>query len=211
MRTQFRYLGPELPKAQQPLRSAVAFGEESPDPAADATFMEQLKGALPSRAMLHTTTAVTIFNAGVKENVLPPFATAVVKFRILQGETVQSVTEAVKKAINDPRVTVTQMGNAIDPSPVSKTDGKEYALIEKTIRQTWPAPDLVVSPFLMVGGTDSKYFGVLAQNVYRFTPVRVESAKDTERWHGVNERVLVDEYAKSIAFFHTFLKNTDEL
>ncbi|HSC08750.1 MAG TPA: hypothetical protein VLD59_18145, partial [Steroidobacteraceae bacterium] len=80
------------------------------------------------------------------------------------------------------------------------------------IRQTWSEPGLLVAPYLMVGGTDSKYFSAtFAKNVYRFTPVRVESAADTERRHGVNERVLVAEYAKSIGFYHQLISNAEGL
>jgi len=212
VRAQFRYLGPELPKAQQALYAGVAFGETTPNPQADEEFTKSMAATPPSRASLHTTTAVTMFNAGVKENVLPPSATALVNFRILQGDTVQSVTEAVKKIIDDPQVKVSQAGAAVDPSPVSRIDGQEYGLLEKTIRQTWSEPGLLIAPYLMVGGTDSKYFSAaLAKNVYRFTPVRVESVKDTERWHGVNERVLVAEYARSIGFYHQLLLNVEGL
>jgi len=145
--------------------------------------------------------------------VLPPFATAVVNFRILQGETVKSVIDRVKQMIDDDRVTVTDISASIDPSPVADPYGKEYKLIERTIRQTWGSPDLIVMPYLVIGGADAKWFAAsgLTKNVYRFTAVRVESAADSARWHGVNERVLVSEYAKSIGFFHQFLANAQGL
>ena len=60
-----------------------------------------------------------MINGGVKENVLPPFASAVVNFRILQGDTVQSVIEYVKKVVNDDRVQVSEVSDSIDPSPIS--------------------------------------------------------------------------------------------
>ncbi len=170
-----------------------------------------LSGA-QTTAMLHTTTAVTMVDGGIKENVLPPIATALVNFRIVQGETVQSVVEQVKKNINDERVEVTVFPNNIDPSPVSDPYGKEYKLIEKSIRQTWGAPNLLVSPYLVIGGADAKYFAAtIAKNVYRFTALRVESAADTARWHGVNERMRVDEFPNSIRFFHNFIGNAEEV
>ncbi|WP_377107116.1 hypothetical protein [Propionicimonas sp. T2.31MG-18] len=45
----------------------------------------------------------------------------------------------------------------------------------------------------------------------RFTAVRVESAADTARWHGVSERVLVSEYGRSIAFFHNLIGSLESL
>jgi carboxypeptidase PM20D1 len=179
----------------------------------DETLIAYLKGNPATNAMIHTTTAVTMVNGGVKENVLPPFASAVVNFRILQGETIQTVMERVKQVINDNRVTVTNLSASNDPSPVSSSTGSEFKLLDKTIRQTWGTADLIVAPYLVIGGTDAKYFAAspMAKNVYRFTAVRVESAADADRWHGVNERVLVSEYAKSIGFFYQLIANMQDL
>lgn len=201
VRDMFRVVGPALPEAHQKLISK------------DETLMEFLKGSDETKAMLHTTTAVTMIEGGVKENVLPPFASTVVNFRILQGETIQSVMERVKQVINDDRVTITNMSASNEPTPTSSSTGPEYKLIEKTIRETWGTPDLIVTPFLNVGGTDAKWFALssMAKNVYGFTAIRVESAADAGRWHGVNERILVSEYAKSIGFYYLLIKNLKEL
>jgi len=43
---------------------------------------------------------------GIKENVLPPSARAVINHRIIPGDTVTSVLEHDRSVINDPRVTV---------------------------------------------------------------------------------------------------------
>jgi len=237
VRDQMRFLGPELPEKTHDILRDVAFGNEAKEPDPDQhlhnesgctncptagwhivpdhedQFIKYMLTGPQTTAMLHTTTAVTVVNGGIKENVLPPFATALVNFRILQGETVQSVIDQVKKVIDDDRVEVTaDPATSIDPSPVSDPYGKEYKLIEKSIRQTWDLPGLVVSPYLVIGGADAKYFAAsIAKNVYRFTAVRVESAADAGRWHGVNERVLVDEFPRSIGFFHQFIVNAEEL
>jgi len=235
VRDQFRFLGPELPAKHRKILADVAFGKDSnagqsAEPQftssdteniavawhaqnpSEETFIQYMLTSPLTTAMMHTTTAVTMVNGGVKENVLPPFASAVVNFRILQGETVKSVIEQVTKIIDDDRVTVTDISSSIDPSPVSDPYGEEYKLIEKSIRQTWGS-DLVVTPYLVIGGADAKWFAAsgITENVYRFTAVRVESAADTGRWHGVNERVLVDEFARSIGFFHQFIANAQQL
>jgi carboxypeptidase PM20D1 len=238
VRDQFRFLGPELPEKYHEVLADVAFGRERESPAAggdqghgqeggDANcptatwhaasssedqFIKYMLSGAQTTAMLHTTTAVTMIDGGIKENVLPPIARALVNFRIVQGETVQSVIEQAKKVIDDQRIEVTVLPDEVDPSPVSNPYGKEYKVIEESIRQTWGTPGLLVSPYLVIGGADAKYFAAtIAKNVYRFTAVRVESAADTGRWHGVNERVLASEYARSIGFFHNFIANAEEL
>ncbi|MBS1241101.1 MAG: Gly-Xaa carboxypeptidase, partial [Gemmatimonadetes bacterium] len=57
-------------------------------------------------SMLRTTTAPTIFHAGVKDNVLPQRATASVNFRLLTGDTRESVMATVHRIIADDRVRV---------------------------------------------------------------------------------------------------------
>jgi len=236
VRDQYRFMGPELPEQYHALLADVAFGKdvqasgvaEAPidqgftenatvgwqaQNASEDEFIRYMLTSPMTTALLHTTTAVTMIDGGVKENVMPPFATAVVNLRILQGETVQSVLERVRRIIDDPRVEVTDISASIDPSPVSDPYGKEYQLIEKSIRQIWGSPDLIVMPYLVIGGADAKWFAAspMTKNVFRFTAVRVESAADAARWHGINERVLVDEYARSIGFFYRFIANAQEL
>lgn len=69
--------------------------------------------------------------------------------------------------------------------------------MKKNVISTLGTPDLIFTPFLNVGVTDAKWFALspMAKNVYGFTAVRVESASDAGRWHGVNERALISEYA----------------
>ncbi|HEX9258257.1 MAG TPA: M20/M25/M40 family metallo-hydrolase [Acidimicrobiales bacterium] len=236
VRDQMRFLGPELPEGAQSVLVDIAYGDDEQaadhDPhrhdehghtncptagwhhIADSReqFTKYMLSGPQTTAMMHTTTAVTMVSGGVKENVLPPLATAVVNFRILQGDTVDSVIEYVKSVVNDDRVHISALSSSIDPSPISDPYGDEYKMIETTIRQTWDLPDLIVSPYLVIGGADAKYFAsTIAKNVYRFTAVRVESAADAARWHGVNERVLVDEHANSVRFFHNLIANIETL
>ena len=53
--------------------------------------------------------AATMFSGGVQENVLPTAARAVVNFRILPGDSVESVLEHVRQTIDDPRVEVREL------------------------------------------------------------------------------------------------------
>ena len=210
VRDQMRYLASELPESWHAMLAGVAFGDGQGS-TADQQLIASMTSSPETRAMLHTTTAVTMVAGGVKENVLPPVATAMVNFRILHGDTVESVTEDVRRIIGDDRVEVVPGAQTIDPPPVADAFGKEYGLIERSIRETWDLPGLLVSPYLVIGGDDAKWFAPIAKNVYRFTAVRVESAADAARWHGVNERVLVSELPGTITFFHQLLGSVEEL
>jgi carboxypeptidase PM20D1 len=166
--------------------------------------------AAPSSAsMVRTTTAVTIIEGGVKANVLPIRARALVNHRILPGETPESVVERDRAVIDDPRVQVRIFGEeSTAPSPVSDPDGAAFQLIARTIREVVPEPGLLIAPYLVMGGTDAKYYSGSSRNVFRFIPAPLE-ADALERVHGTNERMSPEGLASSIRFFEQLIRNSD--
>ena len=142
---------------------------------------------------------------GIKDNVLPSRARAVVNFRILPGDSVASVVAHVRRVVNDTAVHVRAMeGFSSEPSPVSRTDGEPYRVLERSIRQA--APDAVVAPYLVLGGTDARHYHALSEHVYRFLPVRMTS-EDLDRIHGTDERISVRDYEAGIRFYRQLLLN----
>ncbi len=191
-------LGPEM---EFPMRVAVANSD-----LLEPLLLRALAASPRSNATIRTTTAVTMVQGGVKENALPASARATVNFRILPGDTVQSVTEHVRRTVRDPRVEVAQLegSHARDPSPESRIDSEPFALLTRTIRETHP--DTVVAPNLVLGGTDARYFHPLSENVYRFGPLHM-GPDDLKRAHGTNERIGVDDYLDSVRFYIRLLQN----
>src|SRR5437763_9503358 len=138
----FDYLGPEMPfgprlvMANRWLLGGVLAGKF---------------GATPQgNAMLRTTTAPTVLQAGIKENVLPSSARALVNFRILPGDSVQGVVEHVRRAVHDSRISVEPLpGTMNNPSVVTSVDAEPFQLLARTIRQV--VSGAVVAPCLVVG------------------------------------------------------------
>lgn len=165
---------------------------------------KQLEKSPSSNAMLRTTTALTIIQAGNKDNVMPGHVEATVNFRVLPGDTLASVEEHVHRAVANDAIKVAQYPGNSEPSPVSPVDGPGYAAIQRTIREVFP--EGVVAPGLMVAATDSRHFTVAADAVYRFSPVRAKP-EDLPRFHGTNERISIDNYVEMIQFYHQLLRN----
>jgi carboxypeptidase PM20D1 len=161
-----------------------------------------------SASMLRTTTAPTVIRAGVKDNVLPQEATATVNFRILTGETVASVTDHVREIIADSRVTVTPKLTA-DPTPVSALSGAAFDLIGASAQQA-TGLSFPVAPFLVMGGTDAKWYTATSDRVYRFFPWKL-AKDDFERVHGTDERIATANFAGGIRFYAQLLRNADKL
>ncbi len=163
-------------------------------------------GATPQgNAMLRTTTAPTVFQAGVKENVLPSSARALVNFRILPGDSVGSVVEHVRRAVHDARISVQALEETMsNPSGVTRVDAEPFQLLARTIRQV--VPEAVVTPWLVVGATDSRHYSQLTPNVLRFIGAAI-GKDDLRRVHGTDERVGVQAYAVAVRVYLQLLKN----
>ncbi|QSQ16934.1 M20 family peptidase [Myxococcus landrumensis] len=167
--------------------------------------VKQLAAKPTTNAAVRTTTAVTVFEGGVKDNVLPSGARAVVNFRILPGDSVAGVLEHVRETVDDARVELGTLAFQSEPSPVSPTDADSWRHLERSVRQVFP--QAVVSPYLNVAATDSRHFVGLSDNVYRFFPVHLQR-EDLARIHGQDERISVSGYRDAVRFYAAYLRNT---
>jgi carboxypeptidase PM20D1 len=169
-------------------------------------IVDQLSKSSTTNAILRTTTAATIFEGGVKDNVLPAHARAVVNFRIKPGDTIDDVLAHVTNAINDRRVEVRLVGpgSGKNPSRQSRVDSAGFRMIERTIREVMP--DAIVAPSLVVGATDTRHYEDMADDVYRFLPM-VLGPDDTRRIHGTDERIAIDSYKDCVRFYVRLLVN----
>jgi carboxypeptidase PM20D1 len=152
--------------------------------------------------MLRTTTAPTIIGGGVKDNVIPAYAHAIINFRILPGDSVAGVLAHVRRSVDDPHTSVRLFGGAWEPSPVSDPAAPQFQRVQRAVSAVFP--DAIVAPYLLVGATDSRHFEPLTRNVYRFGPYPVAEA-DLARIHGTNERVAVSGFFDGIRFYRLLM------
>ncbi len=167
-------------------------------------LLREFEKSGPTEATVRTTTALTIFNAGDKDNVLPGNAEAVVNFRLLPGDTQADVTEHVRKVIGNEKIEIRPYPGNTDPPPVTGTASASYRALNTTIREVFP--DALVAPGLMVAATDSRHYADVTDNVFRFSPVRANE-QDLKRFHGTNERLSIANYADMIRFYRRLMEN----
>ena len=152
----------------------------------------QMSAAGGANAMIRTTTAPTMLEGSVKENVLPQRATALVNFRLHPNDTAEDVmahVEAVTRKISGLEITVNGGGIGSEASPVSPSDNTPFAVLSAVASQIGGG-DIAVGPALVVGGTDARYASKISDNVYRFQPSYVSMA-EVSGFHGSNERLSV--------------------
>jgi carboxypeptidase PM20D1 len=193
----YRRLAPHLPFGQRVVLGNLWL---------TAPLVERMFAAKPSLdATPRTTTAPTILRAGVKDNVLPARAEAVVNFRIRVGDSIEGVRAHVVDVVDDPRVAVTLEPFSTNPAAPSPWDGPEFAQIERVLRSVSDETPLVVMPFVTVGATDVRKYAVLTDRLYRFMPVKL-AANEFDRVHGTNEQLAVAELGRAIRFYAALVR-----
>lgn len=196
LREQFAFLGPEQGPLRQVLFSNLwLFG----------TLVEaQLGSTRAGNALIRTTVAPTMLEGSVKENVLPTSARALVNFRLLPGTSIAALTREITEIVNDARVHIAPVGALrSEPSPVSSTRSEAFLSLQRAIEAVFP--EALVAPSLLVAATDSRHFAPSAKAVFRFLPARTEP-DDIPRYHGIDERLAVDNYAEFIRFYMRYLR-----
>ena len=156
-----------------------------------------------TRAQITTTFAFTQISGGIKENVLPNSASVIINCRPLPGHSIHSVIDHVSRVINNPKIRIDILDEK-EPSLISSTVSEGYNVIHHTIKQIFP--ESIVVPGLLIGGTDSKYYGDLCDDVYRFAPSYLKP-DDIKRIHGHDEMITIKNYEQTINFFHHLLVN----
>jgi carboxypeptidase PM20D1 len=133
-------------------------------------------------------------------------ARGVVNFRLLPGMSSDEAIRRVMAIVADPRVKIAATGTSrSEPSPVSGTDSDAFRKLHRAVKATFP--DAIVAPSLVLGATDTRHFIPISDNLFRFLPARL-AREDLKRYHGVNERIGVDNYREFVRFYMRYLRET---
>jgi carboxypeptidase PM20D1 len=155
----------------------------------------------PVASMMRTTTAVTMANGSPAPNVLPQKASAVVNFRIMPGQTVEDVEKHIRKYAG-PKAEVKMLAGK-NPSKISSTDSRAFKAIEKICKGM--DPKAIVAPYLVMGGTDSRQYEDVCDNIYRYSPYLMTTGLLLTT-HGTNERIPVSSLEDGVAFFKRYIR-----
>ena len=148
-------------------------------------------------ALMRTTVAFTQMSGSKGMNVLPPHAEMVANLRIMCGESVESVKAYLLNVIADDRVKI-EVAYGMDPSNISETEGEAWEMMRRAVRATWP--EALVSPYLMLACSDSRHYGEISDNVYRFSAMAL-TKEERGMIHGNDERIPLDKIVKTVEFY----------
>ncbi|QMS85309.1 M20/M25/M40 family metallo-hydrolase [Candidatus Xianfuyuplasma coldseepsis] len=155
------------------------------------------------RALLSTTIAFTMQEGSDAENVIPAEASVTANLRIHPIQNIDSSFNVLQKIAKKYDIEA-ELLEAREASPISSTSNDAYRYIVKMIMKNYP--DVLVSPYVMLGGTDCRYFSEITESALRFSPVRMDN-KDLKKIHGINEAIPKTCLTEAVLFYKDIIIN----
>ncbi len=90
-----------------------------------------------------------------------------------------------------------------EPSPVSPASGPAWDDLVGAINEV--VPGLLVSPYVMMQASDSRFFTAISEHVYRFAPFRLSTA-ERACLHAKNERIRVSSFLDGIELYAALMR-----
>lgn len=163
---------------------ASIYGEDPESIDAEELILRTGKAGGFIQASLRTTTNPTVFTAGMKHNVIPDVAEALIDIRCLPEEQ-DEILHKVKRII----------GDDIDIEVIHSDVGLEVPFSGEIVEAMKASlltydPEAKIFPYLLSGGTDNKALSKLGIPGYGFAPLLLPPELDFPgMFHGVDERV----------------------
>ena len=170
----------------------------------DGVLDGQLSELTFGNAMLRTTIAPTMLSGSVKTNVLPIEAVATVNFRVHPRDSVDDVVKHVERVVGNEHVSVhLPYGGGREASKVSDAGSDGFRIVSQAVREIYPGA--AVAPGLMIAASDTRHYGKVADNAFRFNPMKV-TQEDLTGFHGTNEKISVETLAQGVAAYERILE-----
>ena len=139
-------------------------------------------------ATLRTGISPTILEAGVRHNVIPTEACAMLSVRTLPGESIDDVVDRLGALVGDPAVhlEISHRGHDAPPSPSTSA---AFAALRDSLHDI--DPSIAAVPYLSTGATESAFLRRWGVPTYGILPFPL-TMDDESRMHGHDERVPVE-------------------
>ena len=156
-------------------------------------------------AMTQTTLAFTTAKGSDGLNVLPQEAYVTGNMRLIQHQGSEASFEAVRK-IADKYNIETEVLYHDEPCPVVAYESDQFHLIEEAAAKIYP--DVQVSPYVMTGGTDAKFYKEICPNCIRFAPLFIDE-QQYGSVHGLNENIFQGALPHGVDFYKYVIEHMD--
>ena len=163
-----------------------------------------LSGTPEGDAMQRTTIVPTMLESGIRENVIPTNAKAIVNSRIIQGDSTALIKDFITHIIGDDRVNIKIAGDFnTEPSAETNIHSPAFKLMEETIYKT--VDNAIPAPYIMLGASDSRVYRAISDGVVNFAPLI-----DSKGFHGIDERLPVKDFQRFVNFITILIRESDQ-
>ena len=158
-------------------------------------------------AMTQTTLAFTTAKGSDGLNVLPQEAYVTGNMRLIQHQGGDASFEAVRK-IAEKYGIETEVLYHDEPCPVVSHESAQFQLIEEAAAKIYPG--VQVSPYVMTGGTDAKFYKEICPNCIRFAPLFIDD-QQYGSVHGLNENISSGTLPYGVDFYKYVIRRMDAI
>ena len=156
-----------------------------------------------ANALLTTTCAFTMAQGSTAPNIIPESAYVVANMRFIMhqpmAESLNIIKEIARKYEIDMEILYSH-----DCAKVSNIQSKEYKYLGKIIKNVFP--DINISPYVMLAGTDSRHYCDICDCVIRFAPLKLNK-QQLNSPHGLDENISIDSLVGACEFYRSFIEN----
>lgn len=156
----------------------------------DKKFQQEVENDESLNYLLRNTISLTMLGGSEQTNVIPPVAWANLDVRLLPAEDPKAFLESIRRAVNDPNVSVEPQSPDFQTANASTTDTDLFRTIRQVSAHYFPGTPVV--PWLDGGTTESpryRQLGIYSYGFYGY--VATDEENDSE--HADDERIRVDE------------------
>lgn len=146
-----------------------------------------------------TSVVPTVIDAGIRRNVIPSEASAILDIRMLPDENLEEFYEKLKKIIDDPRVEIIPEKIYRPAAPPSKIDNEMFQTLERVAKNMNPYANIL--PIMITAASDMAQVRAKGMQCYGIGPSRtVEEINSGYGAHGDNERVSEQAFVEMVKF-----------
>ncbi len=146
-----------------------------------------------------TSVVPTVIDAGIRRNVIPSEASAILDIRMLPDENLEEFYEKLRIVINDPRIEIIPEKIYRPAAPPSKIDNEMFQTLERIAKKM--NPNANVLPIMITAASDMAQVRSKGMQCYGIGPARtIEEINSGYGAHGDNERVSEEAFVEMVKF-----------
>ena len=152
-------------------------------------------------AMIRTTIAFTMQSGSAACNVMPQEATVSANMRFIPHQGMKESLEIIEKKAKKYGLTMEVLA-ATDYTASADLNGDAFRTLCGTVEKTFPG--CPISPYVMTGATDARFYEEICDHVFRFAPV-IYGPEQMKGMHGLNENIEISCLPGAVDFYRNLI------